>query len=127
MQVVGEHGTLWLDFQAKTAKVLCPSDEIRRIRDVNRLTPSVREALRAELATRHLAVRDLPVEENNAILEELREFASTIQMGVPVTAPGSVGRDAVAVAEQVLAAIAAAHRSSHGPAITPANGYRQAG
>jgi predicted dehydrogenase len=119
MQVVGEHGILWLDFQAKTAKSMRPSDEICNIPDVNRLAPAERDALKAELTTRHLAVRELPVAENNAILEEQREFAAAIQTGAEVTASGQAGRDAVAVAEQVLCAIAAQHEGSRGPAIMP--------
>jgi len=130
MQIVGDHGLLQLDFQAKTARLTRPGDDVRHgCIDVNRLTPAAREVVKAELATKHLPVHELPIVENNAILEELREFAAAIRTGRPVTTSGRAGRDAVAVAERILSAIAAAHESS--PPIVlpfiPAHPPRKAG
>jgi predicted dehydrogenase len=119
MQVVGGHGMLWLDFQNKTAKTMRPSEEIGKIADVNRLSAAQRDALKAELTTRHLAVRDLAVTENNAILEEQREFVAAIQRGSSVTADGRVGREAVAIAEEILSILASAHESTSRRAILP--------
>lgn len=119
MQVVGEHGMLWLDFQAKTAKAMRPSDRVRSIRNVNDLDQAAREALRAELPTQHLAICELPTTDNNAILEELREFAQAIRSRCPLTADGYVGRNAVAVAEEVLSTIAAAHQAPPARSILP--------
>jgi predicted dehydrogenase len=107
MHVVGDDGQLWLDFQAKTARLLRPSEAIRQGQiHVNRLSAEECRNLQATLATEHLPICDLPVVENNAILEEQREFARAITTGLRVVADGRVGRDAVAVAEQVLATIA---------------------
>jgi predicted dehydrogenase len=104
LQVVGGHGMLWLDFQAKTAKTMQRSDDGRDISGKQRSIPPVDE---------------LPTVENNAILEELREFANAIRFRVPVTASGRAGRAAVAVAEEVLTTLAAAHPTSLPPAIIP--------
>jgi predicted dehydrogenase len=108
MNVIGPESQLWLDFQAKTAKASRPGNL------VGRPESSSREAVQAALM-----VRELPIAENNAILEELREFAAAIQFGSAVTATGQAGRDAVAVAEQVLCSIAADHELSRRPAILP--------
>ena len=126
MNVVGLHGFLSLDFQAKTARIMRPSDDVRRLPDVNRLPAARREELKAELATKHLAIRELPITENNAILEELREFASAIQSGTPVTADGSVGRDALAIAEEILSVLANAYRAIVLP-LRPAGFWKAAG
>jgi predicted dehydrogenase len=120
MQVTGDDGLLWLDFQAKSARLMRPSRELCQGQtDVNRLSPAEREAMKSRLATELLPMRDLPVVENNAILEELREFATAIQQGTPVTASGQVGRDAVAVAEEVLACIALNRDVTTSPVILP--------
>lgn len=117
LQVLGDHGLLNIDFQAKTARLLRPSDELRTSRvDVNRLSPARREAMKARLATELLPLRELKVTDNNALREELCEFAAAIQVGASVTADGAAGRDAVAVAEQVLAQIAL-HRDASAPPI----------
>jgi len=119
MQVVGDHGLLWLDFQNKTARTMRPSEEIGNIPDVNRLTAGERDTLKAELPTKHLAVRDLPIAENNAILEEQREFVRAIQTGAKVTADGRIGREAVAIAEEVLSILASAQDFSSRRTILP--------
>jgi predicted dehydrogenase len=120
MQVMGEQGLLWLDFQAKTARLARPSEELQKGRtDVNRLAPAEREAMKSRMASELLPLRELCVLENNAILEELREFTSAVQNGTAVTATGEVGRDAVAVAEEVLAEIAAGRSRAAGPATLP--------
>ena len=46
------------------------------------------------------------VERINAILEEHRDFAAAIMRGQSVRVSGEQGRDALAVAEQILEAIA---------------------
>jgi predicted dehydrogenase len=103
MQVVGGHGMLWLDFQAKTAKTMQGSNC----------------TLLANAPGALPTIHDLPTTENNAILEELREFAAAIQRQTPVTADGRAGRDAVAVAEEILSTLAAAHETQQPPAIIP--------
>ncbi len=120
MQVYGEHGILRFDFQEKSASITRPSEEIRRgAIDVNRLSPAARETMKTELNTKHLVTHSLPVVQNNAILEELREFATAIRTGRAVSADGRVGREAVAVAEQVLSSITRSHSSSGLPNILP--------
>ena len=107
MQVAGGHGMLWLDFQAKTAKTMRSSGTAR--------TGAARPIP---------AVQDLPTTENNAILEELREFAAAIHSQTPVTADGRAGRAAVAVAEDILSSLAAAHEAPQPPAIIPFMPFR---
>jgi predicted dehydrogenase len=107
MQVVGRHGMLWLDFQAKTAKTMR--------RDENALSGPSRSTP---------TVQDLPTTENNAIREELREFAAAIRGQMSVTADGRAGRAAVAVAEDILSSLAASHDLSQPPAIIPFMPFR---
>jgi predicted dehydrogenase len=117
MHVVAERGLAWLDFHAKTARVLQAAGELEKL-DGHRLSAAERAALQSRLPEL-LPVRELPVPENNAILEELREFAAAVGHARPVSASGVVGRDAVAVAERVLAAIAAQHESVAPPVVLP--------
>lgn len=107
MQVAGQHGMLWLDFQAKTAKTMRASENV--LSGPSRSIP---------------AVHDLPTTENNAILEELREFAAAIRGQLSVTADGRAGRTAVAVAEDILSSLAAAHDAPQPPAIIPFMPFR---
>lgn len=120
MQVTGDNGTLWMDFQAKTARSMRVHHDLRvRGIDVNRLSPTERDAIKAELATKYLPVGELTVTENNAILEEQREFIAATGTGQSVTVDGHAGRDAVAIAERVLAEIARSQASSPRPTILP--------
>jgi predicted dehydrogenase len=105
-QVIGRHGMLWLDYQAKTAKTMAVCERVRGA------SPSIP------------AVSDLPTAENNAILEELREFAAAIQSQTPVTADGRAGRAAVAVAEDILSSLATARAATYPPAIIPFMPFR---
>ena len=71
---------LWLDFNAKTARLMKPSEEVRRgAINVNRLS-SDSEQLKTDLGSVHLPVSDLPTTSNNAIEEELANLPGRFAM-----------------------------------------------
>jgi predicted dehydrogenase len=83
MEIVGTNGTVAIDFQTKQATMLEFGETKER-----------------------LLKRELPTQENNAILAEQREFAAAIRGEGAVTVSGEAGYAALAVAEQILAEIA---------------------
>jgi predicted dehydrogenase len=108
MQVYTRDGFVTLDFAARRAKVMRPSAAVLRGEiDVNRLSPDEKAQLKERLFIDHLPVEELSAVESNAILEEQRDFLTAIQTGRPARVSGRDGRDALAVAEQIVAALAA--------------------
>jgi predicted dehydrogenase len=96
-----------LDFTARTAAVIRPSNAIlRRELDVERLSAADRDALRDKLLAEHLPVDQLSAEPRDAITAELEDFAASIRDGRAPQVTGEAGRDAVDVAERILAKIA---------------------
>lgn len=106
MQVFGECGFAELDFSGPTASWVRPSQAIvERSFDLASLGDprDARETLFAE----HLLVESPAIEPRNAILDELHDFVISIQSGETPTVSGADGARAVAVANQILSAIAA--------------------
>jgi predicted dehydrogenase len=96
-----------LDFSARVASVIRPSAAIlRREVDIERLAPAERDALKDKLLTEHLPVEQLTSVPRDAITAELEDFGESIQTGRAPQVTGEAGRDAVDVAERVLAKIA---------------------
>ncbi len=96
-----------LDLSTRTATVLRPSDVLlRRDLDVEQLTAPARDALKERLLVDHLPQEQLTVEPRDQITAELEDFAESIQMGRAPLVSGEAGRDAVDVAERILAKIA---------------------
>ena len=107
MEVWSARGMASLDFSARTAALVRPSDTVlRRDLDVERLTAPERDALKDTLLAEHLPSEQLTVEPCNAITAELADFAVSVQTGRPPQVAGEAGRDAVDVAERILAKIA---------------------
>jgi predicted dehydrogenase len=110
MQVVCRECTVGIDFGAKTARLMRPSTAVIEGEiDVHSLSAEERARLKAHLFTDYLPLIDLPVAETNALLEEQREFVAAIRGEQAVRVSGYAGRQAIDVAEQILAQIAA-HR-----------------
>ncbi|WP_164102615.1 Gfo/Idh/MocA family oxidoreductase [Candidatus Laterigemmans baculatus] len=106
MQIFGERGFVELDFSGPTASWVRPSQAILdRTFDLDSLGDprGAREALFAE----HLVLESPALEPRNAILDELHDFMISIQSGQTPTVSGADGARAVAVANQILSAIAA--------------------
>jgi len=110
MQVHSKSGAAQIDFAARTTKLMRIGEPIQEGQlDVNDLDPSAKAHLKEHLFQEYLPLTDLPVAESNPLLEEQREFVSAICGDAVVRVPGTDGRRALDVAEQVLATIAA-HR-----------------
>jgi len=113
MHVLSDRGSCQLDFQAKTAQYLEHGAELRARRlNPECMSPGEREVGKSRLNTELLIPRPLTVTDNNAILEELREFGAAIRGETQVRVDGLAGAQAVALAERILAELAAT-RSHH--------------
>ncbi len=103
MQVYGEQGYVGIDFAAGKAKIIRPSDRVRRREiDVPQLSPDERRQLQERLFSDLLLVEDVQLEKRNAILDEQHDFVISIRTGQQPQVTGQHGRDALAVAEQIL-------------------------
>jgi predicted dehydrogenase len=106
MQVFAENAFASIDFGAGTTKIVRPSQRVRRGEiDFPRLSPEEKQQVR-ELLHRHHALEELQVERRNAILDEQHDFVISIRTGQTPQVTGRQGRQALAVAEQILAQIA---------------------
>lgn len=110
MFVFGHDAFASIDFIAGTANVVRPA--VAALRGELDLThcpvderPGIQDAMFRDL----LPWEALPVARTNAILDEQRAFVAAVAGGQPVLVTGEQGRDALAVAHEILAAIAA-HR-----------------
>ncbi len=114
MQVWAQHAYSLIDFGNRTASVIRPSETIlRRAIDLESLSTDEKSLLKDRLATDHLPVTTLVVENRNAMDDEQRDFIDCIRRGSTPRVTGEAGRDVVAVAEQILDQIAT-HRWSGG-------------
>ncbi len=113
MHIYGEQSYAGIDFAAGNAKIIRPSERVRRRQiDVQQLSPDERRQLQERLFTDLLLVEDVTVEKRNAILDEQHDFVISIHSGQPPQVTGQHGRDALAVAERILAQIHEPHPSA---------------
>lgn len=120
MSIVGDHERVSLDFQTKKARCVRSGERLRFGGvNVNRLSATQRDEVKLRMADEYLLAHDLPVIENNAIVEELRDFAAAIRRERSVVVPGEAGRDAVAIAERILMEIAGGQKLTYRPSILP--------
>jgi predicted dehydrogenase len=107
MQVVAHDRMAIIDFAARQARVMRPSERVLAGDiDVNAFDAAERTELVANLSAHYLPITDLAVEESNAIVQEQREFVAAVQQAADVSVSGRDGRRALDVAERVLVAIA---------------------
>ena len=106
MQVWSARALAHMDFNTRTAAIMRPSEAIaRRAIDIEKLSGAEREALKDRLLADHLPVEELPTTPRDGITAELEDFAESIQLGRAPQVTGEAGRDAVDLAEQILAKI----------------------
>jgi len=125
MQVFTGECCATLDFAARRASIIEPTEKILdREFQVEALSTEQKNHFREHLFSDLLVQRNLPAVENNAIEQELLDFSTAISSGADPQVTGIDGRDAIAVAEQVLEQVAA-HRwdgdlgSRHGALAAP--------
>jgi predicted dehydrogenase len=106
MQIWSERGFVSLDFANRAATAVSPSDAVRRHElDFHALEPAAKTACKERLATDILRVQPLEVAATNALADELVDFVESIRNNRQPRVTARHARDAVAVAEQVLASL----------------------
>jgi predicted dehydrogenase len=106
MQVWSPRAFAAIDFAARTTTLVRPSETLlRRQFDVEALSPAERDFYRDHLAQEHLPQQRLEFAAVDALALELREFVDSIRAARAPRVTGAHARDAVAVAEQILARI----------------------
>jgi len=125
MQVWSPRAFAGLDFAARTTTLVCPSETlVHRQFDPQRLSPEQLDYYREHFAAEHLPQQRLEFEAVDALALELRDFIQSIRAGSSPQVTGAHGRNAVALAERILAQIWA-HTWAHPhdlPASVPATG-----
>jgi predicted dehydrogenase len=103
MHVYTTTGFAAVDFAARRAAVVEPREDLlRRTLKAADLSEDDRERIRQRCFEELLVKSEAPAVEANAIEQELIDFAGAIREGREPQVTGADGRDAVAVAEQVL-------------------------
>ncbi len=106
MQVFAQQAFASLDFAAGEAKLIKPSsDVLARQVDLTCCPPEQRPQIQEAMFRDLLCLETVAVPRINAILQEQQEFVDSILHGHPVRVSGEQGRDALAVAEQILESI----------------------
>ncbi len=103
MQVFTSECCASIDFASRRSSIVEPTaDVLSRDFDVDSLSVDEKEHLREHLFTDLLVKRELPAVETNAIEQEQLDFCAAIRAGASPQVTGADGRNAVAVAEQIL-------------------------
>lgn len=108
MQVITPECAATIDFATRRSMIVEPSsDVLAREFELGSLSEENKNHLRDNLFEDLLAKRDMPALEVNAIEQELLDFATAVRTSGQPQVTGEAGRDAVAVAEQILEQVAA--------------------
>jgi predicted dehydrogenase len=103
MQVWSRRGFASIDFSTRSATFIRPGESLlRREFDVDRLSPEEKQQFKDTQCAALLPMETLQAEPQDAITAELMDFADSIRQGRSPRVPGEHGRDALAVAEQIL-------------------------
>jgi predicted dehydrogenase len=107
MQVYTREAFATLDFGSRKATLMRPNSAVLGGEvDVNSLSPEAKTQLKERVFQDYLPIQELAGPDINAILEEQRDFLQAIRTGSRVRVSGRDGRNAVAVADRILASIA---------------------
>jgi predicted dehydrogenase len=109
MSVWGAEGYAGVDFAGRKLTLMQPGEQLRRGRiDSRRLDPALLASLKAELFTRHVEVTEVDCSQRHgpdALTRELQEFVRCVRGGQAPRADAEAGRNALALASQVLDSI----------------------
>ncbi len=106
MQVWTRRGYAAVDFAARTATVVRPSEAIARHElDIERLSVAERSELKDHLLAEHLPVEQLVVPPGDPLTAELTDFVTAVRTGRAPRVSGQQGLDAIRAAELVLAQV----------------------
>ncbi|MCE5301706.1 MAG: Gfo/Idh/MocA family oxidoreductase [Planctomycetaceae bacterium] len=103
MQIWSAQTMAQVDFAARTALLVHPSETLRRREfHLDQLRPEEIEPCRQRFAEEHLPQEQLSFEPVDALALEQEDFISSIRTSKTPRVDGAAGRNAVAVAEQIL-------------------------
>jgi predicted dehydrogenase len=103
MQVFTEECCATIDFGSRQARLVEPAAEVlSREFDVDSLTAEQKNLLREQLFTALLTKSEVPVAECNAMEQEQLDFVQAIRTSSEPQVTGTDGRDALAVAHEIL-------------------------
>ncbi len=103
MQVWSDQGCVNFDFATRAATTVCPVTEVlQREFDLDDVGPTARAHLKDHLFQDLFQLQRYDAAEQNALLEEQKDFVSSIREQREPRVTGSQGRDVLAVAEQIL-------------------------
>jgi len=106
MQIWSPRAFAGVDFAARTTTLIRPSDTLlRRQFDIERLSGEQVEYYLEHLAEEHLPREQLEFEAVDALALETQDFIESIRTLRQPRVPGEAARDAIAVAERILAQI----------------------
>jgi predicted dehydrogenase len=106
MQVWSRHGFAALDFAARTASAVCPSDRLlARQLDIARMSGDEQAALKDRLLADHLPVTNLPIEAGDPLTAELTDFLTAVRTGRAPRVSGAQGLEAVEAAQRILSEV----------------------
>jgi len=106
MHVWSLRGFAAVDFASRTATMVRPSETVlRREFDVDALSPEEVTHYKEHLEEEHLPRRTQQFEAVDALAAELHDFVQSVRTPRVPRVSGAAGRDALAVAEQILAKI----------------------
>jgi predicted dehydrogenase len=106
MRLWGAEGYAGVDFASRKLTLMQPGEHLRRGRiDSRRLDPAILASLKTELFTRHLHATDVDCSgrhQADQLTRELQEFVRCARIGGAPRADAAAGRDALALASQIL-------------------------
>lgn len=107
MQIWGPEGFLEADFAERKVTLMQPSNALRQHGlDPAQLEPASRSRLREELFSRHLEMTTIDGQSQDQLTCELTHFVDCARTGKRPRVTATDARDAIAVAERILFAIA---------------------
>lgn len=110
MHVFTDSGFASIDFATGSAKVVRPDARLlSRTLDVHQLAPEQKTQVKEHLFQDLLRLEDVAVEKGNAIQSEHQDFITSIRTNSQPQVSGEHGRNALAVAQEILEKIAAYH------------------
>ena len=103
MHVWSAEGFVAVDFATRTATTVRPSETLKnRQFSVDSLTPEQLEHCRTHFAEEHLPKKCQTFDAVDALALEIDDFIESIRTSRPPRVTGEAGRDALAVAEEIL-------------------------
>ncbi len=116
MQIYARSAFAAIDFALGQAKLIRPSREVlAKEVDLTHCPSEQQKKIQEAMFKELLCMEEVAVDRVNAILQEQQEFVDAVRFAHPVRVTGEQGRDALAVAEQILEAIDAHHWNGLAP------------